>query len=99
MRSIGVSKFSVSSIFVLESLLIGFFSGIVGSIATFAFSFPLNDLINQTYTSYKVGNIANFTFSHSLIIVAIAVAVSFIASFIPAILASKQDPIKSLRSE
>ena len=99
LRSIGVSKFSVSSIFVLESLLIGFFSGIVGSIATFAFSFPLNDLINQTYTSYKVGNIANFTFSHSLIIVAIAVAVSFIASFIPAILASKQDPIKSLRSE
>ena len=99
LRAIGTSKISVSSIFVFEAMVIGLVSGIIGSIATYVFSFPINSLVNKTYPSYRVGQIANFTYYHALIIILVSIVVSLISSFIPAYLAAKNDPIKSLRTE
>ena len=99
LRAVGVSKKAVSLMFVIESSVLGLFSGIIGALVTYIFCFPLNTLINNRYSYYKVGNIACFTFPHALIIISISLVVSIIASYIPSILASRNDPVKSLRSE
>lgn len=99
LRGIGTSKISIASIFVFESTILGLISGIIGSLVTYIFSFPVNNLINSMYSNYKIGQIACFTFYHALIVILTSLIVSLLASFIPAYLASKNDPIKSLRSE
>jgi ABC-type lipoprotein release transport system permease subunit len=68
---------------------------------TFFLSFPLNILINSasTISYYNVGNICHFTWWHALIIVTVSVVLGFVSALIPALKASKQNPVETLRSE
>ena len=99
LRSLGSRKIDVIRIFETEAISVGFLSGVIGSLITFVLSFPINALINSYYPRYRVGEIVNFVWYHGVIVVAIGVFIAFVASLIPAIKASKQNPVDALRSD
>lgn len=99
LRSLGCSKTSVLSLFEFENLFIGLLTSIIGSLVTYALSFPINSLIQSSYPSYQVGNICYFTFPHALIIILISLVISFLSALLPSLKAAHQKPVDCLRSE
>ena len=99
LRSFGSRKFDILSLFEIESVFIGLLAGIIGSLSTYILAFPINYMINKSFSYYGVGRICNFTFYHALIIIFISVVISMISSFLPSHKASRVTPIESLRSE
>ena len=99
LRSLGSRKQDVIKLFEIEAVVVGVISGVIGSLITFGLSFHVNDFINYYFSRYHVGTICDFTFYHGLILVGIGMLVGFIAALLPAIKASKQNPVDSLRSE
>ena len=99
LRSLGSKKGDVVRIFEIESIFLGALSGFIGSMMTFILSYPINALINYYYSYYRVGTICQFTWYHALIILAFSIFVGIIASLIPAIKASRKNPVDALRSE
>ena len=99
LRSLGSRKQDVISLFEWESFFQAILAGVLGSLLTFALSFPINALLQFYYPSYHVGSICHFTYWHVLILLAYALILGLLASFLPARKASKEDPAKALRSE
>ncbi len=99
LRAIGSKKSDVVKIFEIEAILLGALSGVIGSLMTFVLSFPINALINHYYSYYRVGTICNFTFPHAIIIVLFSILVGILASLIPSLKASRENPVDALRSE
>lgn len=99
LRALGARKIDIVTNFIIEATLLGILAGIIGSLFTFALSYPVNSILNYYLTYYHVESICYFTFYHSLICTGFSIAIAFISSLIPSIKASKQNPIESLRSE
>ena len=99
LRSLGARKIDILSIFQMESLIVGLFTGLFGSLATYALTFPVNALIDSTFPYYGADNIASFSALHVLVLLLFALVVSLVSSFVPALKAARQDPVKCLRSE
>ncbi|MDD6240219.1 MAG: ATP-binding cassette domain-containing protein [Eubacteriales bacterium] len=99
LRSLGSRKQDVISLFEWEALFQAILAGIFGSLFTFALSFPVNALLQYYYPSYHVGSICHFTWYHGLILLAFALVLGLLASLVPAYKASRQDPVKALRTE
>lgn len=99
LRSLGSRKSDVAWLFEIESFFIGLFAGVVGSLLTFIFSFPLNNLINANYPDYHVGQICNLTWWHVLVVISMSVVISMISALLPSLKASRQKPADTLRSE
>jgi putative ABC transport system permease protein len=88
-RALGATRGDVVAQFVVEALLLGAISGVVGSALGAAAVLWLSPPEQQL----------KFSPSYALVSTAIAVAVSFVFSVGPAWQASKLDPIESLRYE
>lgn len=99
LRAIGARKKDVSMLFMTESTLIGFFSGIFGVIMTYLLSLPLSLIIQTIYSEYNIGTIAILAPLAGLILVLISTILSFLAGLLPARFAANKDPVVSLRSE
>lgn len=99
LRSLGSRKKDVALLFLYETLIVGILSGLLGSLMTYILSFPINAMINYYYSYYNVGTICCFTWYHVFIILGISLIISVIASLIPSIKASKENPVDALRSE
>ncbi len=96
LRSIGASKRDVSRVFNAETVIIGFSAGVIGILISLLLTIPIN-LILKSLTG--VANLAIVEWLDSLILIVISVVLTFIAGLIPARIASKKDPVKSLRAE
>ncbi|MGN1327965.1 MAG: ATP-binding cassette domain-containing protein [Clostridia bacterium] len=94
LRAIGASKKDISRVFNAETLIVGLISGLIGIGITVLLTFPINSLI-YTLTGVKV--ITTVPFTAGAILVAISVILTMIAGLIPAKIASKKDPVESLR--
>ncbi|MEG0034092.1 MAG: ATP-binding cassette domain-containing protein [Bacilli bacterium] len=99
LRAIGARKRDVGRLFRTENIMQGFAAGLIGIIMTYILSAPLNYIINIIYPSYNIGNIAFLNPLAGFILVVLAIALSFIASLIPSSVASRKDPVVSLRTE
>lgn len=100
LRSLGTRKSDILLMFEIESLSTGIISGLLGSLITFAMSFPLNIFVdNFVATYYGVHNIISFIPVHFVIVTAISTFISFMAALIPSLKASRVTPIESLRHE
>lgn len=99
LRALGTRKIDVIKIFENESLFIGLISGVLGSFLTLIASFPINNFIFKSFSSYNITNIVAFTPLHALIVVLIALVISALAALIPSFIASKVNPIESLRKD
>ena len=96
LRAIGASKKDVSRVFNAETLIIGLFAGVIGIGVTILLNIPINVIIANVA---GVNNLSHLPIVGGLILVAISVVLTIISGLIPSRIASKQDPVKSLRSE
>ncbi len=96
LRAIGASKKDVSRVFKAETIIEGFVAGTFGVVIAYLLTLPINSIINSMY---GIENIAKLPLNASIILVLISVILTVIAGLIPARMASKKDPVESLRSE
>lgn len=96
LRAIGASKKDISRIFNAETIIEGFFAGLIGVGITVLLTFPINSLIlkitGTVVTTYLPLNAAIF-------LVLLSMILTTISGLIPAKMASKKDPVIALRSE
>lgn len=99
LRAVGARKKDVGRLFKSESTIIGVFSGLLGVIATYLMSIPINLILNSVFPDYNIGSIANLDILAAIVLVIISGALAFISGIIPARNAARKDPVIALRSE
>ena len=96
LRAIGASKKDISRVFNAETLIVGFVAGILGIGITVLINIPTNIIIEKIT---EVHTISKLPLTGAIILVLISIILTVIAGLIPARMASKKDPVESLRSE
>ena len=97
LRAIGASKKNVSSMFNVETVMIGFASGSIGVLVTTLLCIPINAILHHLT---GIGNLrAHLPWSVALILIAISVFLTLIAGVIPSRSAAKKNPVVALRAE
>ena len=97
LRSLGARKIDISNVFNAETVIIGLSSGIFGVCVAAILNFPINAIINKL-AGGLVNNIAKLAPLHGILLVLLSVLLTLISGLIPAIIASKKDPVVALRS-
>ena len=96
LRSMGARSIDILNIFNTETMLLGFFSGVLGV----AISYALMPVANTLLASYlSMTNLMQPIWWHSLILIGASIILTAISGLAPAIMASKKDPVLSLRTE
>jgi len=96
LRAVGARKKDIVRLFVTETGIIGLLSGVMGLLVTFIAEIPLNAILKSVT---GIGSLVFLNWWHILVLVGISVFITIAAGFIPSLMASKQDPVKALRSE
>ncbi len=97
LRAVGASKHNVSSMFNVETVIIGFASGLLGVVVTYLLCIPIN-LILHALTGISSLN-AILPIGVALALVVISMFLTLIAGIIPSRSAAKKDPVIALRTE
>lgn len=96
LRAIGASKKNVSRLFIAETLIVGFTAGVIGIVISLLLNIPINMIISRIA---GVNNLSQLPLIGGITLIIISVVLTMIAGLIPSRLASKKDPVESLRSE
>jgi len=96
LRSIGASKHDISRVFNAETIIIGFIAGLFGILITVLLDIPVNIIINAIT---DIPNVSQLPIAGAILLVAISVALTFVAGLIPSKIAAKKDPVVALRTE
>ena len=96
LRAIGASKKDISRVFNAETLIEGLAAGVLGIVVTLILNIPINIIIKNTV---NISGISRLPYDGAIILIIISIILTVIAGLIPARIASKQDPVVSLRSE
>lgn len=96
LRALGARKKDIRRVFNAEVLIIGFASGILGIFIARVMIFPINSIIESLS---GLAGVAKLNPVHAAILVLISIILTLIGGMIPANIASKKDPVISLRSE
>ena len=96
LRAIGASKKDVKRVFVAETIIEGFGAGALGIIITYLLSLLANIIINALA---KINGLVSLSVLHAIILIAISVILTVIAGLGTAKIASKKDPVESLRGD
>jgi len=97
LRAIGASKKDISRVFNAETITVGFVSGALGIIISLLLTIPINAIIHHLTGFSNLS--AQLPVAGAFILVAISIALTFIAGLIPSGIAAKKDPVVALRSE
>ena len=93
-RSLGGRKGDVASLFIMENLMTGLFSGVFGIIMTYILQFIVNAIL-----VVKFGlAIIKLTIPTALMMIGISIALSVLSGLIPSQSAAHKDPVVALRS-
>ena len=95
LRAIGASKKDISHVFNAETIIEGLVSGLLG-VGVTAFGCVIANIV---LVACDYPAVAQLPINAAVILVAISVALTFIAGLLPARSASKKDPVEALRSE
>ena len=96
LRAIGARKRDIRNVFIAETAIIGFSSGVIGILVTYILC-PLISLIIKAVTG--IGSLLHFHPLHALALVAISLLLTVISGIIPAISASRKNVVDALRVE
>ena len=96
LRALGASKKDVKNIFKAETIIVGTISGLIGVGVTLL----LNKCIDKViYNLMGISNITYLPWNYMFYLILISIILCLISGLIPAKIASKQNPVISLRSE
>ena len=96
LRSLGARKKDIARVFNAETFIIGLCSGGLGIVIARLLIFPANAIIENLS---ELPNVAKMNPVHAIILVIISIILTVIGGYIPAKVASKKDPLESLRAE
>ncbi len=97
LRAIGASKRDIARVFNAETLIEGLIAGAIGIGLTVLLILPINALIHHLTGIATLGAVLPPV--AAVLLVAISMALTFIAGLIPSRLAAKKDPVVALRTE
>ena len=96
LRSLGASKKDIKNIFKAETIIIGTISGFIGVGVTLL----LNKFIDKViYNLMGISHITYLPWNYIFYLILISIVLCLISGLAPAKIASKKDPVISLRSE
>ena len=96
LRSLGASKKDIKNIFKAETIIIGTISGFIGVGVTLL----LNKVIDKViYNLMRISHITYLPWDYIFYLILISIVLCLISGLVPAKIASKKDPVISLRSE
>jgi ABC-type lipoprotein export system ATPase subunit len=95
LRAIGARKKDIKKIFITEAFIIGLIAGIIGSVISIIIGMMVN---NYIYSLYEV-NIEYINLNFIIFGILLSITISVMAGLIPASIAARVDPIKSLKYE
>ena len=99
-KALGMSRGKIFAIFSLESVLIGFWGALLGTIGGVVVGLTANRVLIAAYAeSFEGFNLFAFTLPSILSVFALVSTVAFFAGVMPAFRASRLNPIESLRYE
>ena len=96
LRSIGASKRDISNVFNAETFIEGLVAGVLGIVITNLGAIPANIIVENTY---GVKDIVRLPPVAALILVGISIVLTLLAGLIPAMRASRSDPVEALRGD
>lgn len=99
-KALGMSRGKIFAIFSLESVLIGFWGALLGTVGGIVVGLVANKVLVAAYaTSFEGFSLFAFTLPSIAIVMGLVCAIAFVAGVMPAIRASRLNPIESLRYE
>ena len=96
LRALGASKKDVKNIFKAETIIIGTISGLIGVGVTLLLNKGIDKVI---YNLMGISSITYLPWNNMFYLILISIILCLISGLIPAKIASKQNPVISLRSE
>lgn len=96
LRALGARKKDVTRVFNAETFIIGLTSGLLGIIIARLLLIPANAILLELT---DLENVARMNPYHALLLIIVSLILTLIGGFIPAIVASKKDPVEALRTE
>ena len=96
LRAIGASKKDVKRVFRAETIIEGLLAGTMGIIISYVLSLGVNVIVSLLA---KIDNIMSLSIIHAIILITMSVLLTVIAGLVPAGIASRKDPVESLRTE
>ena len=96
LRALGARKKDITRVFNAETFIVGSCSGILGIVIAYLLTFPTNNIL---YKVTDLKGVAVLNPVHAIILVVISVVLTMIGGSIPAVMASKKDPVEALRTE
>jgi putative ABC transport system permease protein len=99
-KALGMGRGKIFAVFSLESVLIGFWGALLGTLGGVVVGVIANKVLITAYAdSFEGFTLFVFTFPSMAFVMAIVCAIAFFAGVLPAIRASRLNPIESLRYE
>lgn len=100
MKALGMHRRKVFSLFAIEAVLVGFWGSLIAVLAGVGISNVVTNWATNTFLKDFEGfNLLIVTPANALMVVGIIMAVAFVSGTLPAIKASRLNPIEALRSE
>ena len=96
LRAIGASKKDVKRVFRAETIIEGLFAGCLGIVVSYLLSNAINVIVAQLA---QIENITRLSIQHAIILIGVSVLLTVFAGTGPASMASKKDPVESLKTE
>lgn len=91
MRALGARKRDIIRMFNCETAMIGMLSGVLGVLIAMLICSLINSALNLGF------DITILPFTGAAILIVVSIALMLIAGLVPAIIASKKDPVKAIR--
>jgi putative ABC transport system permease protein len=99
-KALGMSRGRIFMIFSLESILLGFWGALIGTVAGIIVGLIANRVLIAAYAdSFEGFSLFAFTLPSIVFVMVLVSAIAFIAGVMPAYRASRLNPIDSLRYE
>lgn len=96
-RALGFGKRHVFFIFALMSVLLGLISGVLGVILGYLSTLAVNALAVSFFPYYGVEHIAVLPPLAAFLLVLLSIFLALLSSLVPSLVASRKDPVRSLR--
>jgi len=103
MRALGATRGDVFVIYIAQSLIVGFFAGVIGLLAAIPLCWRLNSAIGSRWEGMRdamelTGGLFVLPFTYSVLIFFVVLGVCVVAAMIPSYSAAQKTPMDALRS-